>query len=57
MTIAFLYARVGKPIAVQMMAPIESQSLEQMVNRVMAMPEDKNSEYCAKLIRSEERRA
>ena len=45
-----LYARVGKPICPNDGTPIESQSLEQMVNRVMAMPEKTKIQVLAPVV-------
>ena len=45
-----LYARVGKPICLNDGTPIESQSLEQMVNRVMAMPEKTKIQVLAPVV-------
>ena len=45
-----LYARVGKPICQNDGTPIESQSLEQMVNRVMAMPEKTKIQVLAPVV-------
>ena len=45
-----LYARVGKPICPNDGTQIESQSLEQMVNRVMAMPEKTKIQVLAPVV-------
>ena len=45
-----LYARVGKPSCPNDGTPIESQSLEQMVNRVMAMPEKTKIQVLAPVV-------
>ena len=45
-----LYARVGKPICPNDGTPIESQSLEQMVNRVMEMPEKTKIQVLAPVV-------
>ena len=45
-----LYARVGKPICPNDGTTIESQSLEQMVNRVMAMPEKTKIQVLAPVV-------
>ena len=45
-----LYARVGKPICPNDGTLIESQSLEQMVNRVMAMPEKTKIQVLAPVV-------
>ena len=51
MTIYVYYMRVwGKPICPNDGTPIESQSLEQMVNRVMAMPEKTKIQVLAPVV-------